>query len=96
MIKSTTKKIKDTCSFLGPEYTVKSIDHENVIYRDLGNGYDFEISGLDNKSPRFHATLYIWSTKNTNKIVETVDDLNSLEDLKQTLNAKVTKYICLT
>lgn len=91
-----TKKIKDTCSFLGSEYTIKTLDLENVIYRNLGNGYDFEISGLDNKSSKFFATLYIWNIKNTNKIVETVDNINSLEALKHILDSKVAQYLHLT
>ena len=42
------KKVKEICAMLGDDYTIRVIDLENVIYKALENGFDFEISGLDN------------------------------------------------
>lgn len=38
------KEIEKVRQFLGEPYTITNIDLEEVIYRDLGNGYDFEVS----------------------------------------------------
>ena len=87
-----TKKFKDTLKYLGSNYSVKNIDLENVIYRDLGNGFDFEISGLDNSKHSFNASVYVWNTKNGSKVVETIHNINSKESLNETLNTLNQKY----
>ncbi len=85
------KKICDTCKALGENYVIRVIDLENIIYRDLGNGYDFEISNLDNRKRSFDAVLYIWDNKN-NRIVETISGITSVENLKSVLDSSVQKY----
>lgn len=85
------KKIRKICKALGDDYTIRVIDCENVIYRDLGNGYDFEVSGLDNRKTSFSATLYIWDNRK-NVIVETISDIRFVEDLKSVLERAVAKY----
>ena len=40
------KRMKRTLEYLGKEYTTRTIDGEVCIYRDLGNGFDIEISGV--------------------------------------------------
>lgn len=85
------KKIRDVCKALGEKYSIRVIDLENVIYRNLGNGYDFEISNLDNRKKSFDATLYIWDTEKT-QIVETISGIHSLEELKCVLDSSAEKY----
>ena len=38
--------IRALCKSLGVDYRVTTIDLERVIYRDFGNGFDVEISGV--------------------------------------------------
>ncbi|WP_315069675.1 hypothetical protein [uncultured Clostridium sp.] len=90
-----SKKIKDICADLGKPYIIKAIDLENVIYRDLGNGFDLEISGLDNQKKSFNVTLFVWETKNNVHVIETISDIKSLDELKSYLNSISTKYLNL-
>lgn len=70
------KNIKNTLELLGSEYCEKIIDLERCIYRDLGNGYDIEISGLDNKKQNPKVTIYLWCKKERVEIVRTVSDVD--------------------
>lgn len=90
-IRNPTNGIKSLCEELGDKYSVRVFDLENVIYRDLGNGYDFELSGVDNNKKHLCATLYIWNNIQ-NVIVEKVERISSVEDLKSILNNMVDKY----
>ncbi len=85
------KKIRETCKALGKDYTIRVIDLENVIYRDLGNGYDFEVSNIDNRKKSFEPVLYIWDNRKPH-IVETISDIHSVEELKSVLDQSVKKY----
>lgn len=89
--KNPGKKIRDICEALGKDYTIRVFDFENVIYRDLGNGFDFEISKLDNRKKSFDATLYIWDNRN-NRVVETISAIRSIDELREILDKSVEKY----
>ena len=91
--KKPGKKILEICQKLGNAYCIKLFDLENVIYRDLRNGYDIEISGLDNQKKNFDATIYIWQTDPSNHIVETIRHIDSFEALEKTLENVITKYL---
>ena len=41
-------------------YRVTVIDLEPVVYRDFGNGFNVEISGMYTTSKRKKATIYLW------------------------------------
>jgi len=58
-----SKHITQLCMDPGPFYSVQPIDWEYVIYRDFGNGYDVEVSGMDTGSSRKLATIYLWYQK---------------------------------
>lgn len=90
-VKNPGKKIREICKALGKDYTIRVMDFENVIYRDLGNGYDFEISKLDNRRKSFDATLYIWDNRKT-ITVETISGIRSIEELRSVLDRSVEKY----
>lgn len=68
-----TKHINEFCKELGSEYCIRPIDQEQVIYRNFGNGYDLEISGMNTSSLRKTAVLYLW--KGTNRVVKKVTDV---------------------
>ena len=67
------KHMKDLCKELGPDYSIRMIDLEQVIYCDFGNGYDVEISRMNNSSLKKRASIYLW--KDASRIVETVHDV---------------------
>ncbi len=52
--------IRTLCKSLGTEYRVCTIDFEPVIYRDFGNGFNGEISGVYTTGTKKKATLYLW------------------------------------
>ena len=90
--KNPGKKIKDTRAYLGEPYTITIIDLEYVIYRDLGNGYDFEVSGLNNSRKSFSAKIYVWQLE-PRRIVEIVEITNTPLHLKDALGALAMKYL---
>ena len=53
-------QLEKVCKALGADYSIQSIDWEDVIYRDFHNGYDVEISGLGFRNK---ATIYLWENK---------------------------------
>jgi len=59
-VKRPTTHMRKLCKELGPEYRIRVIDLEQVIYRDFGNGYNLEISGVNTTSEKKRATLYMW------------------------------------
>jgi hypothetical protein len=71
------------CKKLGPEYRIRTIDLERCIYRDFGNGFDIEISGMHTTSERKNATIYLWYNAHViAKIVSDVkrDDIGKVVD----------------
>lgn len=69
--------IRALCKSLGDDYRVTTIDLERVIYRDFGNGFNVEISGVHTTSEKKKATLYLWfgDTMTECIIVKTVRDI---------------------
>ena len=67
---------------LGPEYTIKTIDLEECLYRDFGNGFNVEISGCSDGRSKRGATLYLWfgDTMFNCVIVETISNVNRTAD----------------
>lgn len=54
------ESILDLARALGKEYRVTEIDLEQVVYRDFGNGFNVEISGMHTTSASAKATIYLW------------------------------------
>ena len=52
--------IRKLCEELGKEYIVCRIDLEICIYRDFGNGFNVEISGVHTSKTNRTATLFLW------------------------------------
>jgi len=76
--------IRALCKSLGKEYRVTNIDFERVIYRDFGNGFNVEISGVHTTSKHRKATIYLWYGENAPDciIVDTVHDV-AREDIDE-------------
>jgi hypothetical protein len=82
-------KIKD---YLGDSYEIRTIDGEFVIYRDLGEGHDIEVSGLDHDGKTIKAIVYVWRKKPGLEIMEIYEKIHNLIDLKDLLGFISTAY----
>ena len=61
---------------LGKDYRVTVIDLEPVVYRDFGNGFNVEISGMYTTSKKKKATLYLWDGETIGaRVVKIVSDV---------------------
>lgn len=58
---SKDKSIRELAKRLGPDYRVTIIDFEPVVYRDFGNGFNVEISGMYTTNKKAKANLYLWN-----------------------------------
>ncbi|MDE5860847.1 MAG: hypothetical protein K2H28_01485 [Ruminococcus sp.] len=58
-IKAPTEGLKAICKKLGNQYSIRLFDLEQIIYRNFGNGYDVEVSGLNHNNKTFNATIYV-------------------------------------
>ena len=92
MVDKPTAGIKQASAFLGEPYEIKVIDMENVIYRDLGEGHDIEVSGLDNNHKSMDAIVYVWRKTPGAEIIEIYEGVHSLLDLKDLLGFISLKY----
>lgn len=55
---------------LGPGWKLQRIDGEVCVYRDLGNGYDIEISGVGSASNE--VTIYVWDISGGDNYTATI------------------------
>ena len=83
--------ISELCEKCGKDYTLKTIDFERCIYRNLGNGYDMEICLVSDRHKR--ASIYVWWNDPTGgyKVVESHHDIPH-EDLSLTLKGIERRY----
>lgn len=91
------KRMKAALEYLGKEYTIKKIDSENCIYRDLRNGYDIEISGINHPRGGVCNYVCVWDVRNGkglgySRSVEYVRQPKSLWELKKVLDTLCKKY----
>ena len=93
-IKAPTEGLKTICQKLGNQYSIRLFDLEQVIYRNFGNGYDVEVSGLNHNKENFNATIYVWNARKP-MIVEKFKNINSFEMLENTLSEITAKYSAL-
>lgn len=75
--------IKEVAQYLGAPYSIRVIDFEEVIYRDLGNGIDFEVSGV--RSGHTAYTVYVWRTTPHKEIIGKYCGVKGPERLKDLL-----------
>lgn len=61
------------CKHLGKEYRICIIDCERVIYRDFGNCFNVEISGMHTCNENKMANIYLWFEDGL--IVQTVQNV---------------------
>ncbi|HBJ1646572.1 TPA: hypothetical protein LA462_001042 [Clostridium botulinum] len=80
------KHLREGLKVLGNTYSIKRIDFEDCLYKDLGNGIDFEISHC-----REGYCVFVWMYKPYLKMIRSVpqDSYMSpilLSELKGTLD----------
>ena len=63
-IKRIQPHLKQLCKQLGSEYKIVLWDLEYVISRDFDNGFSVEISGLNSRSTKKPAQIYLWDLRN--------------------------------
>ena len=52
--------IRELRKALGEAYSIYDIDNERCLYRDFGNGFNVEISGVSRANQKGPATIYLW------------------------------------
>jgi hypothetical protein len=74
---------------LGSDYRIRTIDWEKCLYRDFGNGFNVEVSGVSRANRKGAATLYLWFGDHAYDclIVKTVRDVGrSAEAIGEAVN----------
>lgn len=90
-IRQPGQKIKKLCNALGSHYSIKAIDFENVICRDLGNGFKIVISDVDNNFKDYCVTIAVWNTtKDT--IADCFYNVYPIEKISGVVEQCVKKY----
>ena len=84
------RQIDKVLQYLGEPYSITQINGEDVIYRDLGNGYDFEVSGVHNGSKHF--SLYVWQIEPHKEIMGIYHNIRDAEQLKDVLGYCAFRY----
>ena len=99
MNQKPNRALIEAVSYLGPDYTTKVIDGELCLYRDLGNGFDIEVSGLRSQAQRGRICAYVcvWDLQGPGALEYVRGDdgsgrLRNLMDLKRELDSLVAKY----
>lgn len=99
IIEKPTKNMKAICAklceTLEKPYTIRVMDFEQVVYRDFGNGYDVEISGLNNNRKKMDVNIYVWQYAPSLRTVEKFWHISSFDELADTLTKIETKYSVL-
>ena len=87
------KRMKKALDFLGEPYRVKTIDFEQCLYKDLNNGYDIEVSGVNRQRRGLICTfIQVWDMRGGARTVEKVEGVKTLSELKAVLDLLSEKY----
>jgi len=86
-----TGLIEEVAQLLGNQYTLLLIDDSWCLYRDLGNGYDVEINMSKTRKYALNVTVYVWRVRDKLNVIEKIDGIKEIEDLKDVLAGIVTK-----
>lgn len=87
----TSRRLIVALDFLGEQYSIKTIDNEDCIYRDIGGDFDIELSGICSRR-RNAISIHVWRTYPITEIVESVYSIASLVELKSKLDCLIAIY----
>lgn len=88
------KNLVEANEFLGNDYLIRYVDGEPCIYRDLGNGYDIEVSHVakPTKENGYCYSIYVWTNNGMWRVVKTVHKIKGLQELKERLEEIVLEF----
>ena len=86
-----TGLIEEVAAMLGDQYTLTLIDDSWCLYRDLGNGYDVEINMSKTRKYALNVTVYVWQVRDKLEVIERIDDIRGMQELKNILRYVVNK-----
>ena len=86
-----TGVIEEVAELLGNQYTLLLIDDSWCLYRDLGNGYDVEINMSKTRKYALNVTVYVWQVRDKLRVIEEIEGIKEIEDLKYILGCVVNK-----
>lgn len=92
------KRMGRALQYLGEAYEIKMIDREDCLYRDLGNGFDIEISGVasSNEKRKVCNFICVWDVRRgkglASRSTEYIREPATLEILKSILDDLVQIY----
>lgn len=77
-MKEKDKVLQALCDGLGEKYEIMMIDLERCIYRNFGNRFEVEVSGVHTTKQHKKATIYLWCMDEANDhgyIIKKVSDV---------------------
>lgn len=97
LIMKISKNMKTALEFIGKPYKVQTIDLEQCLYRNLHNGYDIEVSGINRPQKGYVCNfIQVWDIRNgldlSAKTVEKFYGVKTLPELKILLDQISEKY----
>ena len=94
LLNGYSKSMVETLEFLGADYSIRTIDKEDCIYRRLNASYDVEISGCH--QVRHPKSIYVWNIEDGAGIAARIEEertgIRTKEQLKTHLDELVEKY----
>ncbi|WP_021167453.1 hypothetical protein SOV_17080 [Sporomusa ovata DSM 2662] len=89
---TTKNRLKEICTLLGAHYRMDTVDFEDVIYRDFGNGYEIVISSGNNHKEDLNLWLDV-RCKEYSAPVKTIRNITSTMELKQYLDMIISEHV---
>lgn len=86
-----TGLIEEVAATLGSKYTLLFIDDSWCLYRDLGNGYDIEVNMGKTRKYALNVTVYVWQIRDKLRVIEKIEGIKEIEELKYILRCVVNK-----
>lgn len=83
------KQLRDTCTFLGPMYSVRVIDGVEVIYRKINDALEFEVTGFFGDTAM---VVNVWQRRPHTELMAIYAGVTSKEDLVDVLGYLAFKY----
>ena len=90
-MKKPSRQMQMIVDALGEKYSLVYIDLKWCIYRDLLNGFDIEVANHRVKGKPINLTVYVWQVRDYLKVIERIDGIESIGDLRRILRCVINK-----